>query len=153
MRFDVVPKIMKTTIPFLLSTILMVMSSVAGLPEIKGMGEDEQITVSLMYSEPAITEYEFVFKAGSVTIRENGKLLGKLNVSQKEASKIDHFLYTVRRAKQANRRSVLGAPVYQITHHQSGQRSGEWRYRVDTLKTTTKPTLSMRELLAKVKKN
>ena len=128
---------------------LLATSSYGGLPEIEDMADDEQVTVKLLYSEPGITEYQFLFRGGEVSIRENGKLLGTLKITEAEAARIDLFLDTVRRAKRASRH-VLGAPVYRITHEESGRKSGEWTYRVGSLRETTKPTLSMRQLLERV---
>ena len=107
-----------------------------------------EVVISLMYSEPKITIYLFVFELGTVTIREDGKLLGKLTISEQEAIKIDHFLYTVRRGKKASR-STLGAPLYRITHETSGQKAGEWSFHITSTKETSKPTLSLRELMTR----
>jgi len=149
---DVGPIYMKSLSTVLFTSFLLVANALAGLPEVKGMAKDERITVYVMYSEPQITEYLFEFAPGAVTIRRNGKLLGKLAISEEESAKIDHFLYTVRMAKTASR-NLLGAAVYRITHTQSGRQAGEWSYRIESPKKTTKPTLSMRDLLARVERD
>ena len=139
---------MKTIASVLMFSLLTVVNAVAGIPEIEELEKDERVVISLMYSEPKITIYLFVFELGTVTIREDGKLLGKLTISEQEAIKIDHFLYTVRRGKKASR-STLGAPLYRITHETSGQKAGEWSFHITSTKETSKPTLSLRELMTR----
>ncbi len=117
----------------------------AGPPKVEGLKLDERVSITLMYSEPTITEYKYVFSGSEVTISENGKTLGKLVITAEDAARIDQHLWAVERGKKAGR-SVLGAPVYTINYEDSGKTIGTWTYRITESKESSKPTLSLGEL-------
>ncbi|MBK1884529.1 hypothetical protein JIN85_19085 [Luteolibacter pohnpeiensis] len=120
-------------------------SLLAGPPKVEGLKPDERVSVTLIYSEPAITKYKYVFSGSEVTISENGKTLGKLAITAEDAVHIDQHLWAVERGKKAGR-SVMGAPVYTIKHESSGKTIGTWTYRIDEPKESRKPVLSLGEL-------
>lgn len=136
---------MKTFIMHLLLALLWMPLLRAGVPKMEDLKSDEQISVSVMHSEPAVSECTYVFVSRSVTISENGKTLGKLVISAEDALRIDQYLSTIERGKKAGR-NVLGAPVYTISHQKSGKTTGTWTFRIDEPKETTKPVLSLAEL-------
>lgn len=125
--------------------LLCMPSLLAGVPKIEGLKPDEQVSITLIYSEPAVTESKYVFSAGAVTISVNGKPLGKLMISNEDAARIDQHLWAIERGKKSSR-NTLGAPVYTIKHEQSDKTMGTWTYRIDEPKESKKPVLSLGEL-------
>jgi hypothetical protein len=117
----------------------------ANVPKIEDLKPQEQVSITLMYSEPAINEYKYVFSGRGVTITENGKPLGKLVITAEEAVRIDQHLWAVQRGKKASR-NLLGAPVYTIKHENSGKTIGTWTYRISEPKESSKPVLSLDDL-------
>lgn len=134
--------------PIITSTLLWLICTPvlwAGLPKIEDLKPDEQVSITLMYSEPVVTEYRYVFAGRGVTINENGKPLGKLVITDEDAVRIDNHLWEVERGKRASR-NLLGAPVYTIKLENSGKTVGTWTYRIDGPKASRKPVLSLGEL-------
>jgi hypothetical protein len=136
---------MSRIIPHALLWLLCVPALLAGIPEIGRLKPTEQLSITVVYSEPVISEHKYVFSAGKVTLIENGKLLGKLTISAEDAGRIDQHLLAVQRGKKASRR-LLGAPGYTITHEDSGKTLATWDFRIEEPKKTDKPELSLREL-------
>ena len=135
----------------LLLALLWMPTLLAGLPEIKNLKADEKVLVEVLYTEPGISTYKYEFSGKKVTISHNGKLLGKLDISAEDATKIDQYLLTVKRARRASR-NTLGAPEYTIRHEDSGKLLGTWTYRVDFIdpKESPKPALSLYELRKRI---
>jgi hypothetical protein len=125
--------------------LLSMPALLAGLPKIDDLKPNEQVSITLMFSEPAFNEYKYVFSGRGVTISQNGKALGKLVITVEDAVRIDRHLWAVERGKKAGRH-VLGAPVYTIKHENSGRTIGTWTYRITEPKVTSKPVLSLDEL-------
>lgn len=138
---------MKTPILSLLLTLALISSLLAGLPEIKALKGTEKVTVMVVYSEPKVSEYQYVFTASEVTISEDGKELGSLHLSAEEVARIDEYISSVKAG-----RNVLGAPIFTIRHEESGNVSGTWTYRIVEPKESTKPILTFSELRARLSK-
>ena len=117
----------------------------AGMPKIERLKPEEQVSITLIYSEPAITEYKYVFSRGSVTISENGKTLGKTVITAEDAVRIDQHIWAVERGKKAGR-NELGVTLYTINHENSGKTIGTWTCRITEPKESSNPALSLSEL-------
>lgn len=125
--------------------VLCISALLAGVPKIEGLKPNERVTITLMYSEPKINDYKYVFTGRAVTISENGKNLGSLVITSEDAVRIDNHLWAVERGKKASR-NLLGAPVYTIKHESSGKAIGTWTYRISDFKESSKPVLTLDEL-------
>ena len=142
---------MKKPILSLLLTLALISSLLAGLPEIKALKGTEKVVVMVVYSEPKVSEYQYVFTASEVTISEDGKKLGRLHLSAEEVARIDEYISSVKGGRKAGR-NVLGAPIFTIRHEESGKVSGTWTYRIVEPKESTKPILSFSELRERLSK-
>lgn len=142
---------MKKPILFLLLTLALISSLLAGLPEIKALKGTEKVVVKVVYSEPKVSEYQYVFTASEVTISEDGKKLGSLHLSAEEVVRVDEYISSVKGGRKAGR-NVLGATIFTIRHEESGKVSGTWTYRIVEPKESTKPILSFSELRERLSK-
>jgi len=142
---------MKQSLLHLLLALLWMPTLLAGLPEIKNLKADEKVLVEVLYTEPGVSTYKYEFSGKKVTISQDGKLLGKLDISAEDAAKIDQYLLNVKRARKASR-NTLGAPKYTIQLEDSGKLLGTWTYRIDFLdpKDSPKPALSLDELRKRI---
>ena len=136
---------MTKLIPNALFWLLCVPALLAGIPEIESLKATERLSVTVVYSEPVISEHKYVFSAGQVAISENGKMVGKLVIAAGDGGLIDQHLWAVQRGKKGSRR-LLGEPVYTITHEDSGKTLATWNFRIEEPKKSDKPELSLREL-------
>ena len=129
----------------LFSTFVMASSLFGGLPEIEKLKHHETLSVSVTYSEPAITTYDYLFSPKHVLIKVKGKTLGKLALTEEEVKRIDVYLEMVRRGKKATR-SHFGSPFYSIVYSQKGRKSRTWSFHIQETRKTKKPYLSLLEL-------
>src|SRR6478752_2913687 len=132
----------------LLPLLLFLLSAaplLAGLPEIAKLKADDKIIITVVYGEPQVTEFKYVFTASSVAISRNEKTLGKLAITVEDAVRIDQHLWAVERGKKAGR-NALGAPSYGIKHENSGKTIGTWAYQIVKPKESKKPVISLEEL-------
>lgn len=129
--------------------LLWLPSILAGVPKIEDLDDDEVISISVLYTEPGVTEYKYVFAHKRVSISQNGKNLGNLAISAEDSVRIDQYLKTVERGKKIGR-TGFGHPVFSIDHTKSGKLIGSWGYRIEREKESRKPVLSLWELKERI---
>ena len=140
---------MKKIIKHTLIWIVCISPLMAAVPKIEDLKPNERVSITLMYSEPAVNEYIYVFAGRAVTISQNGKLHGRLVITDEDAERIDEHLFAVQKAKKASK-NLLGAPVYTIKHENSGKTIETWTYRISKTKESRKPVLSLGELKKRI---
>ena len=136
---------MKRTIIRVPLVVLLAPSLWAGVPRIQDLKDDGRISITVMRSEPKITQYRHLFSGQSVTFSEDRKNLGKLVISAEDAVLIDQYLRSVENGKKAAR-NVLGAPVYTIDLQSAGKTVGTWTFRIGEPRASAKPALSLDSL-------
>ncbi|NWK57634.1 hypothetical protein HW115_18600 [Verrucomicrobiaceae bacterium N1E253] len=133
---------MKTSIITLVSMFLMVATLIGGLPKIEKLKTSDELVVTVTYTEPAISSCIYSFSGKQVVIKDRGKQLGRLVLTEDDIVKVDTYLDTVHRGKKASR-SDLGGPIYSITHLKSGRKVGTWSYSIREPRKSSKPSLSL----------
>jgi len=126
-------------------------SLLGALPSIEKLKDGESLVVTMSFTEPAITEYHFTFKSRAVIIKKGKKLLGNLAISREDVENIDRFLNLVRRGKKAGRRS-LGGPHYYVSLHKAGREIDQWSFIISDIRNSSKPYLSLYELMKRLEK-